>query len=71
MEKKIKVALLVAIATCVFIADRMVWVSVPLIPFKVVHHDGTGEHNLIEQEIDENDIRSLQVILDQIKRITE
>ena len=41
------------------------WNLATICPFVAVYHDGSGDHNLIEIEIKENDIKPLHIVLDQ------
>ncbi|WP_269539043.1 hypothetical protein [Cerasicoccus fimbriatus] len=62
MKKKITIGF---IGIAFIAAFGFSWNFATVCLFVAVYHDGTGEHNLIEAEIKEDDIKLLHIVLDQ------
>ena len=61
MKKKITIGFTAIVPITAF---ALFWNVATVCPFVGVYHDGTGEHNLIEIEISEDDIKPLHIVLD-------
>ena len=47
--------ILAALVVALLAGGSAVWFFIPLVPFRAVYHDGTGEHRLVERVIDESE----------------
>lgn len=61
MKKKITIGL---VGIALIVAFGFSWNFATVCPFVAVYHDGTGDHNLVEIEIKEDDIKPLHIVMD-------